>query len=250
MDITSTVGQLVVLTVLIVVFVAIMAYFAVQPDNSVVKLFDGTLVGSNTQTYYQDPRVKGAKTLYPSDNQKGGIEFSYTWWMMVNQFTHQSPSTVFIKGYPRGDTTKVFCPNVQIQNKNGENQMFIMFNTYAAESETVLIQNIPIANWVHCAITIKNQTVYVYVNGRLVKSQKVAGILRQNFGPLTVGAEGGFPGMISDLTYYRYSLTPVAVAQSADTPPNKKIIGVSANMPPYISKSWFVGGSNLDYVAS
>jgi hypothetical protein len=227
-----------------------MSFFSLSPVNEVVPLFQGTLIGSNTQTFYQDPKLKGSKPLYPSENQKGGIEFTYSWWMMINQYTRQTPATIFIKGYPRGDKSSVFCPNVQIQNRDGENQMFILLNTYAADTETILIKNMPIANWVHCGLVVKNQAVYVYINGQLVKSQKITGILRQNFGPLTVGPDGGFPGLIADLTYYRRALSPVDIARSADTPPNKKIIGVSANMPPYLSKSWYIGGSDVDYIAA
>jgi hypothetical protein len=251
-SLNSTLGQLLlVLGFAVLVFVGMMITVE-DPTPMTTRFFDGTLTGGNTQVFYQDPRIKKSKTVHRSVNEKGGIELTYDWWMMVNQFPNNGQSVVFIKGDPgyNSKSNKVYSPAVVLQNKDGNNEMNVMFNTYATEDEIVVIKNMPISTWVHCAIVVKNKAVYVYVNGKLARSQKIAGIIRQNYGNLVVGPNRGFSGMISDLTYNRRALNPAEIANIAAGSPNKKIIGVSNDLPPYISKSWYMGGGNVDYIST
>lgn len=251
-DLRSTLGQLLlVLGFAVIVFVGMILTME-ESAPMTIRFFDGTLVGGNTQVFYQDPKIKNSKTIHRSINEKGGIELTYDWWMMVNQFPNNGQSVVFVKGDPSYDNraNKVYAPAVVLQNKDGGNEMNVMFNTYATEDEIVVIKNMPIATWVHCAIVVKNKAVYVYVNGKLARSQKIAGVIRQNYGNLVVGPNRGFSGMISNLTYNRRALTPGEIASIASGSPNKRIIGVSTDTPPYISKSWYLGGGNVDYIST
>jgi hypothetical protein len=207
-DLRSTLGQLLlVLGFAVLVFVGMILTLE-EPTPMTTQFFDGTLVGGNTQVFYQDPKIKSSKTIHRSMNEKGGIELTYDWWMMVNQFPNNGQSVVFVKGDPgyNDKANKVYAPAVVLQNKDGGNEMNVMFNTYATEDEIVVIKNMPIATWVHCAIVVRNKAVYVYVNGKLARSQKIAGVIRQNYGSLVVGPNRGFSGMISNLTYNRRAL--------------------------------------------
>lgn len=251
-DLRSTLGQLLlVFGFAVIVFIGMILTLE-DPTPMTTNFFNGTLIGGNTQVFYQDPRIKKSKTIHRSMNEKGGIELTYDWWMMVNQFPNNGQSVVFVKGDPgyNNKANKVYAPAVVLQNKDGGNEMNVMFNTYATEDEIVVIKNMPIATWVHCAIVVKNKAVYVYVNGKLARSQKIAGVIRQNYGNLVVGPNRGFSGMISNLTYNRRALTPGEIASIASGSPNKKIIGISADTPPYISKSWYLGGGNVDYIST
>ena len=250
--VTSTLGQLAILGVITVIVLFAIYIFSENPRPMKTQFFDGTLVGGNTKVFHQDPALKNSKTIYRSENEKGGIELCYDWWMMINQYPSNGQSTVFVKGDPSYDSSirknKVFSPAVVLQNRDGSNEMHVMFNTYATDNEEVVVKNMPIASWVHCAVVVKNRVIYVYVNGKLARSQKVAGVIRQNYGILTVGPNRGFSGMISNLTYRRRALEPIEIASIAAGSPNKQIIGISSDLPPYISKSWYLGGGDVDYV--
>lgn len=254
MELSSTLIQVLVVIGLLIVALIGLALFTPSAKPMSIRFFDGTLVGGNTQTFYQDPKLKNAKTIWRSENQNGGVEMTYEWWMMVNQYPSNDSNIVFIKGDPAFNSSdkknKVYAPLVELQNKNGSNEMHVTFNTYASEDEVIIIPNMPIANWVHCAIIVKNQALYVYINGKLVKSQKFTGVIRQNYGNLVVGPNRGFSGMIADLTYHREALSPSDIASHAGGAPNKKIIGVSQDLPPYISKSWYLGGGDVDYIST
>lgn len=253
-DLGSTFGQLVLLAIIAIVIFVLMMLFSEDPRPITTRFFEGTLVGGNTQVFYQDPTNKSAKTIYRSINERGGIELTYDWWMMVNQYPANEQSIVFVKG-DAGFTNSnrgnhIYSPAVVLQNKGGSNEMYVMFNTYATDDEVIVVKNMPISTWVHCAIVVKNKTMYVYINGKLARSQKVAGIIRQNYGNLTVGPNRGFSGMISNLTYHRRALAPYEIANISNGSPNKKIIGNSSDSQANIATAWYMGGGNVNYIST
>jgi hypothetical protein len=203
-----------------------------------VHILDGALVGNNTQVFNQDPKTANSKTLNRSNNQKGGIEFTYSWWMFVNEYPTSGDAIVFVKGYVKS-SMQTFCPLVQISREGADNIMKISFNTFGSPYEVVKVVNLPIGKWYHCALTIQNQTARVYINGRIYTSQRLNGVLRQNYGPLTISANGGFSGLVSSLIYYTYSLPPSSILGITSTGPNRNIIGISKDMPPYMANQWW-----------
>lgn len=244
---STPLAQLGFLGGLVVIGMVILAYVIYTPTRERVPIIEGTLNGSKSMVFHQDPALKGSKLLPRSNNEKGGAEFTYTWWMMADSFERGGGQMVFVKGYPKaGEATTTYCPMVLLRNENGDNVLDIRFNTYLNESERVTVDNIPISKWFNVALVVQRGLAQVYVNGRLAKSVSLSGVIRQNYGPLAVGPNGGFGGLISDLTYYSYAINPAEVASVAGTPPNKSVIGIDTTMPPYLAKQWFLGGGNLN----
>jgi hypothetical protein len=226
----------------------IFLYLTNEGNVNEVLLLDGALIGTNKQVFIQDPKSKNSKTLNWSNNQKGGIEFTYSWWMFVDEYknaTDTNSGMVFLKGYLKDPNPSVtFCPKVEVFREVADNVMRISFNTFQNE-EHIKITNLPIKKWYHCVLTIQNQTARVYINGKIFTSQRLNSVLRQNYGPLTIGGSGGFSGLISSLKYYTYSLSPTDILGITTTGPNKKIIGISTDMPPYMANQWFRTLSNF-----
>jgi hypothetical protein len=228
-----------------IVFIMMLVY---TPTASSIQLFNGALQGNHTTQYHQNPDVKGSKLLPRSQNRAGGAEFTYSWWMMVNQFGAASkPQHVFMKGYPKPlnhGTPNTFCPSVVVYTKSsGENVLQARFNTFTNETEVIEVENIPISKWIHCSLTVERGMGKLYMNGRLAKTITFAGVLNQNYGPLVVAPQGGFSGLISDLMYHSYALNPVQIADAAAIPPNKSLIaqpGADDSLP-YMSKGWYLG---------
>jgi len=243
----SPVVQGLMLLGLFLIGIVVLMFVVYSPDKTTVRLFNGALQGNHTTQFHQNPDVKGSKMLPRSRNRAGGAEFTYTWWMMVNQFGAASdPQDVFMKGYPKPmnqGTPRTFCPSVVVFTKaSGENVLQARFNTYTNETEVIEVENVPISKWFHCVLTVERGMGKLYINGRLAKTITFAGVLNQNYGPLVVAPGGGFGGMISDLTYHSYSLNPVEAADAAAVPPNKTLIaqpGADDSLP-YISKGWYM----------
>lgn len=240
-------GQGVALVALFIIGMMVLMWFVYKPQTTKVQILNGASMGNHTTVFHQNPDVNGSKLLPRSQNRAGGAEFTYTWWLMVNQFgAASSPQGVFLKGYPKPQnqmTPRTFCPSVNVFSRgSGENVLQVRFNTYSNENEVIEITNVPISKWFHCAVTVERGMAKLYINGRLAKTISFAGVLNQNYGPLVIGPNGGFGGMLSDLTYYSYALSPVNVADSAAVPPNKTLISTASsdNTPPYISKGWYM----------
>lgn len=245
--IQSPVGQGVALLGLFLVGIVVLMFVVYAPSTTTVRLFNGAMQGNHTVQYHQNPSVKGSKLLPRSQNRAGGAEFTYTWWMMVNQFGAASkPQHVFMKGYPKNintSTPRTFCPSVTVFTEaSGKNVLQARFNTYTHETEVIEVDNVPISKWFHCALTVERGMGKMFINGRLAKTISFAGVINQNYAPLVVAPEGGFGGLLSDLTYHSYALNPIQVADAAAVPPNKQLIaqpGADDSLP-YISKGWYI----------
>jgi hypothetical protein len=130
---TSALSQLVQ-----VVLLAIIVFVVLQMGNSLLnaievynqsttpllpKLYDGP------QVIYQDPNQKGAITIYPSTNAPGGLEFSYSCFLLLNKQTFQGNSDGLRHIFHKGSTNykPLLCPGVFV--KNNENTLVIYMNT-------------------------------------------------------------------------------------------------------------------------
>ena len=107
--------------ILIAIFVFIMilqisiALFAAffNARSSLVKLTNG--MNDATQMVYipQDPSVNEAKTIYRSDNQDGGIEFTWSVWLFINDLGNPDNKYkhIFHKGNPDISENGLIYPN-------------------------------------------------------------------------------------------------------------------------------------------
>lgn len=243
---TPTTQGLILLGIFLIGII-ILAWIVYTPSSQKVRLFNGAIQGNHTTSYHQNPAVKGSKMLARSTNQMGGTEFTYSWWMMVNQFGGASePQGVFMKGYVNNlneSSPKTFCPSVVVFTRaSGENVLQARFNTYTNETEMIEITDIPISKWFHCVLNVERGMCKMYMNGRLAKVISFAGVLNQNYAPLVIAPGGGFSGLISDLTYHSYALDPVQAAESASVPPNKTLVSSPGTDDPipYMSKRWYL----------
>lgn len=230
----NTVVQLGILFGLLVAVFILLNYLFSLDEPSVVQIVNGTVTGSHNMIY-------PGKKLLRSQNKQGGIELSYTWWMMVNSFDDSTGDEDII--FTKGDTSKngvVYCPRVSLRQRGGENQMIVRVNTFNEQSESLIINNLPVKKWIHCSLVIQNEAISVYINGRIKESSPISGVIMQNYGDLGVGIAGGFSGLLSDLTYYTYAVNPSTMINSLRAGPNKTMVGVSNDYPPYFGDQWWV----------
>lgn len=163
----------------------------------------------------------------PTDSQYGS-EFTYTFWMFINDTNFSSLSTgakcdsgsgqpllkhVFHKGsndFYSNDNNYHYpilqSPGVWIYPNT--NKLGINFNTYNNIVETCDIGNIPLNMWVNITIILIGNSVDVYVNGNLKKRQKLEGVPKLNYGDLYINNWNGFLGYISKLRYFNYAIQP------------------------------------------
>jgi len=128
-----------------------------------------------TITVSQNPNLKGSKTIYFSDNERSGTEFSYSFYILVHPSTfqqgHKGLFHIFHKGYSR--QFPLLAPGVYMRSDT--NTLRVYMNTYKTWNNFTEVENIPIGKWVHIVIACKENALEIYINGNLTKKMSFDG---------------------------------------------------------------------------
>jgi hypothetical protein len=222
--------------------------YLTQPNDS-PKLINGMVDAKQMIQIPQDPSASGAITIYRSENETTGVEFSWSVWIYIDNLANYNEhkyKTVFYKGNAGIGEQGLNFPN----NAPGlyiapdTNALVVMMNTYNSINEETIIPDIPLNKWINVIIRCKNTTLDVYINGTIARSVELSGVPRQNYGDVYVAANGGFDGSISNLWYYNYALGTAAIQRLASDGPNTSAAGsagTSMKSTDYLSMRWYFG---------
>jgi hypothetical protein len=279
---SSTLSQVlsaVAIVVLLYIVLAISEYIyksfmAMWKDR--VELFPDTYVsGSKMYTAIQNPQNPYAKTVYFSDNQRSGIEFTYSMFIYLNSDTFSRGEKklhhIMHKGYNQSYPLMgpgIFC-------WGHKNTLRVYMNCYDTWDNYSDIDNIPVDKWFHIVVSCKGSTLFVYINGNLKQKVKLRGETPpyQNYGDvhlfsprrltlsksITTSLEnnedlhgddvntqlvfdGSAKGMVSRVYYFSYAVTYTEINSLLNMAPSKVISGGSdgMNISPYLSDTWWV----------
>lgn len=184
--------------------------------------------------------VQYGDVLPRSINADSGLEFGYSWWMAVDDWSvgYGKKKHVFTKG---DESKGEQCPAVYLSAS--ENAMELVFDTYKNQDETILIPNLPAKKWFHTAISVHDEDIVdIYINGKLKKSHKLNGIVQQNKSKMFITQNGGYAGKIANLKYYPNRLSEDDVQKLATELPSDTVTThttASYDKPPYFATSWW-----------
>jgi hypothetical protein len=68
------------------------------------------------------------------------------------------------------------------------------------------VKDIPIQKWVHVVITVYNNSIEVYLDGKLYQTCPIKGFPKPSLDNMHIGANGGFNGYIAQLEYTNMAL--------------------------------------------
>jgi len=218
-------------------------------------LIDGIINGKKSIVISQDPKVSGSKPILRSDNQDGGIEFTYSTWLMIEDDNFHSFRTgkkkhIFHKGSQginstddrmKGLAYPNNSPGVYLHEK--ENKLIIVMNTFEEIIEKIEVQDIPIHKWINLIIRLENRNLDVYINGTIVVRHELQSVPKQNYGNVYVNQGGGFSGLISALRYYNRAITTTEIQDIIASGPNMSSSQTLSIFPPYLSMRWFLGNN-------
>lgn len=216
----------VLIPVVVVVTVLVACYYFLKStaDTSILpSIQDGKKEFSYTQK------------IQESSNQPGGLQFSYTAWIRIDDFTYRfgTQKIIFVKG---NDTLTTACPALVIDANT--NTLMVIVDTFGTQ-ETIPIVSVPARKWLHIAIVVNQETIDVYIDGISYAHHILSQLPRQNSGSLMTSPKGGFAGKIVSLEYYPRSLTTSDVLKlAAQAPPISSEKGTQV-LPPYFDFSWF-----------
>jgi hypothetical protein len=224
-------------------------------------LLPSTKSAENGQVIIQQNPVRysDAKQIPWSDNEKSGIEFTYSFYMMINPSTFTGENTlhhVFHKGYPT--MWPLFGPAVFV--KGDSNTLRVVMNTYKNPFTYVDVDNIPIRKYFHVALICRKNSLEVYINGNLSRKMPFENTLPyQNFqniilfSPLKytlhknitpcltedLRIQGAFNGMLSNLTYLAYAASFTEIQSLMNKGVSTKIDIKHDDVPPYLVDTYW-----------
>jgi hypothetical protein len=254
---------LVVLTLLFFVFVIIeylyLSFLSIGSRSR--QLVPYTVPAEDSQiTIIQNPFDKNSQTIPFSDNERTGIEFTYSFYLYVNPSTFNGENvlfSVFHKGYIR--PFPLMGPAVFI--KGNENALRVVMNTYKNPYSYIDVENIPVRKWFHVALVCRKNALEVYINGNLRKRMPFEDTLPyQNFQnlilfsplkfmirkePTTAGLkediriEGNFRGTLSNMSYLSYAASFTEIQSLMNLGVSSKIKKRTEDTPPYLVDTYW-----------
>jgi len=163
------------------------------------KSFDASNVSGNTVNNYND-----------NNSNSNSNETEY--FQDTTTTTEISPSSLTPSAQPVGDiNSRLDKMEVQIQKLVSSQSTTSGDNTQAMGDQTTdnmpimydecTVENIPIQKWTHVVVSVFNNNIEVYIDGRLRKSCSLRGFPKPNLYNMHVCANGGFDGFMSNLEY-------------------------------------------------
>jgi len=244
-----------------------------------IELFPDTYPsGSLSFTAIQNPASPIAQTVYTSDNQRSGVEFSYAMFCYIQSSTFSQGSSslyhILHKGYSKA--YPLMGPGIFVHGN--ANTLRVYMNSYSTWNNFCDIENIPVEKWFHLVVSCKGNQLLIYINGNLKTKMALAGNTPpyQNYGDVslfssrkfTLNSEttsslkndtddsalslstipgsgsnlvfaGSASGMVSRVFYFSYALTYTEIQTLMNMGPSPKIAGPSMSISPYLIDQWW-----------
>lgn len=262
---------LVVLSLLFFFFVSIeyllMSYQRIGGKN--VQLLPLTVTAEDKMLTFQQNKGKfqDAKQIPLSDNERTGIEFTYSFYLFIHPSTFTGEDVLFHvmhKGYI--NPWPLMGPGLFVKGNN--NTLRVVMNTYRNAYTYMDVENIPVRKWFHCALLCRKNSLEIYINGNLRKKLPFEGTLPyQNFqnlicfNPLkkivlgsqvpSLGTgndlrfEGAFRGNMSNLIYLAYAASFTEIQSLMDLGVSKKTMSAQMDKPPYLVDTYWTTSYQL-----
>ena len=231
-------------------------WYSPSPDPYLVK---GIKDAKKYVVIPQDPKDDKSITLLRSNNQRDGLEFTYSVWIFIDDLTYtQALGTrghIFHKGSQQYNDKGTAQPNngPGLYLDKDKNALIVVMNTFpcapgTAESsclggnvmqEEVRVNDIPLNKWVNVIIRIDGMKMDVYVNGTIAVRHKFKNVPKQNYGKVFVNMNRGFSGLLSSLRYWNRGLSSTEIVDLVNAGPNMETDASLNIFPPYFSLRWY-----------
>jgi len=270
---SGTISQILFgLTLVVVVYLTLLFIEVIYKYINRLSLNKTVLLGntystdSKTIVIPQNPNVDRSKLVNLSSDERTGIEFSYSFYLLVNPASFRQEYGllhIFHKGYSA--QFPLLAPGVYMRSDT--NTLRVYMNTYQTWNNYVEVENIPVNKWVHIVVVCKNNALEIFINGNLKKKLSFDGFapyqnyqdivcfsqrritLKQSLVPSV--DENGFDvfgtvkGLVSNLNYYSYAVSYAEIQALMSEGPSKKMdtTNDSTSVPPYLDDSWWTQGN-------
>jgi hypothetical protein len=234
---------------------------------------DETMTSDITKTYVTNPipsqtEKKNFRNLPHSDNERTGIEYSYSCFLLLKESNFNENTTSLRHIFHKGSEKLYPLLGPAVFVNAGENSLRIYQNTTLTWNNYVDIQDIPVGKWFHFVLLVKNNATEIYINGNVAaKISNENCIIYQNYQNLYVFSDGRInynktqlaslqenevytvlgraEALISRFYYYSYALSYTEIQDLMNMGPNPKIEMSDMDKPPYFIDNWWTGRNML-----
>lgn len=232
-------------------------------------LLDGLINSTQMMIIPQDPSKKGAVPIYRSNNEREGMEFTWSVWIFVNDFGntdttsikhvfHKGSNTMNVTGsgaggqqgenFPINGPGLYIIPRIKNSSAGDVAGLKVIMNSFENIDEEVTVSNLPLNKWVNVILRVTKQNqLDVYINGTLSKRHMLTGVPRQNYGDVYLSMNGGFSGNTSSLRYFEKALGTNAIQNIVNKGPNKIAVAgtmdIKHDTTKYLSTRWFLNSA-------
>jgi hypothetical protein len=275
--VTFLLGVVIIFSILFYIGSKLMQYLIAPSETPY--LISGMKDATAAKTIHQSTGLKKSIPILRSNNQYGGVEFTYSFWIYVNNINYNETieyKHVFNKGSPPNFKSEsrdigIFGPNNSpgVYLYNGKNNsvanlidnypvlgMLVRINVFHNNEsvnkpyyDDINIDAIPIKKWVGVIIRVSSQNICdIYINGTLAKRHKLSNIVKQNYDDLYINYNGGFSGNLSDLKYYNYAVGTLEIDSVTTKGPNLKIdndSNIEKSKPHYLAPQWYFNDTDV-----
>ncbi len=232
--------KLIALVFIVLIIVSVVKWGIAKYKNykkSKVWILKGTKSAKRGKIIFQNPAREDAITLGRSDNETAGLEFTYGFWMYVDDWAYKYGQWKHVMHKGNSTSWPNRAPGIWLHPK--ENIMRVYMNTFKNIGEFSDIENIPLNKWFHVVVAVRQQNLDVYINGNLVKRKVLEGLPKQNAGDLYLNSFRGFSGFLSQVRYFDYYVNFSEIDNMLQDGPSSMPCVDSNEMPPYFSSNWW-----------
>ena len=238
--------------ILLRISIALLSWLLAPSQN--MTLLNGMADATLPIVITQDPTSTTSMPIIRSTNQIFGMEFTWSIWMFIKPVQPSTTSPmqhVFSKGAGSNGICdikmKQFSNNAPGLYLMDTNTLYILMDTVNKPAcipgmgDDIEIPNMPINKWFNVVIRLTNDTLDVYINGRLTKRLVMTSVPNQNYDDVYICSGGGFNGYVSDLKYFNSSIGTTQINALVSNGPNTSInsSNLKNNIPPYLSIDWY-----------
>lgn len=226
----SIIGIIIMGFIIYYIYYYIKGYYKIQKEEP--WLIQGTKIARNLQ-------IIPGQNLPFSNDSKYGIEFSYTLWIYITDWTYKYGELKHV--FHRGNDTSYPLQGPGVWLGENTNTLIVKMNTFGKLYKECRVSNIPVGKWFHVAIILLGKSIEIYINGRLKRKCHLESVPRQNYGDLYINSWNGFDGFISRMRYYNYAIPYWKIEQTYNEGPSKAPCNDSSlPVPPYLAEDyWF-----------
>ena len=166
---------------------------------------------SSSTNLYSGGNAKNAKKIKATKlpGNPASVSYAYSIWIYVNswQYRYGQEKQIFYRSASDNPTPSTVLPQVSLGGS--KNDLSITIGLRSGESESWVINNIPLQKWCNISITTTTRAVDTYIDGKLVNTHTLPGVpLTSEGANIMLTPNGGFDGETSKFRYYSRTLSP------------------------------------------